>query len=337
MIEFKKSIESAFGIIATELRPVKTEGEIGEHFLVHDGPKQYFAKVYPDTFVGRICGERVSFFGERTWQLENLCGIASVVAPLKTRGGDFEAFHEGRPFVLFAFIEGTAFEERGKDLPEEVGKLVALVAACHLAGNNLEGAGIHDDPPDAQLEAYVLKTIQELEARDDGTLIELRDLLSAKKAKVLETLDKAKKYLEAGKWESKTVVFCHGDLNPWNVIVKPDGQLRIIDWDFACFAPRERDLFIFCIAPHFDNWLKEYEKVAGPVRISLNLLRYYVYRWELEIGTDRIQRMLHETRTEIQLQKDLGDVKDSWFQDFDEMDRKLEMTGKMLAETGRLI
>jgi spectinomycin phosphotransferase len=79
---------------------------------------------------------------------------------------------------------------------------------------------------------------------------------------------------EPGDW-----VVTHGEPHSANVIREPAGGLRLVDWDTALLAPRERDLWMILDAGMTGR--DEYREVTGPVRLDEKALAFYRERWAL--------------------------------------------------------
>jgi thiamine kinase-like enzyme len=48
-------------------------------------------------------------------------------------------------------------------------------------------------------------------------------------------------------------VFCHGDLNPDNVLILADGQAKLIDWEYAGRADPLLDVAMYCLCSFFQR------------------------------------------------------------------------------------
>lgn len=68
------------------------------------------------------------------------------------------------------------------------------------------------------------------------------------------------------------LVPCHGDAHLGNVLVEPDGALRLVDWDEAVVAPRELDLhlveFPVLFEPTSSDQLDAFRSGYGPVALD---------------------------------------------------------------------
>ncbi|GAB3419958.1 phosphotransferase [Flindersiella endophytica] len=75
-------------------------------------------------------------------------------------------------------------------------------------------------------------------------------------------------------------VVTHGEPHSANVLRTPDGRLRLIDWDSAMLAPRERDLAALEEDGPSD-YLAAYQEHAGPVGPRPEAIEMYHLWWAL--------------------------------------------------------
>jgi spectinomycin phosphotransferase len=71
-----------------------------------------------------------------------------------------------------------------------------------------------------------------------------------------------------------------------NVLVEPTGAIRVIDWDEALMAPRERDLMFVVGSPiglaPGERELALFEAGYGPLGIDPERLAYYHLDWAVQ-------------------------------------------------------
>jgi spectinomycin phosphotransferase len=93
---------------------------------------------------------------------------------------------------------------------------------------------------------------------------------------------------------SPSAVLCHADLHTRNVLVEPNGEWWLIDWDEAVIAPRERDLMFVMrgivrgfVEPH---QTRAFFRGYGDVAPDAQALAYYRCAWAVQdIATDAEQ------------------------------------------------
>ena len=81
-------------------------------------------------------------------------------------------------------------------------------------------------------------------------------------------------------------VLCHADLHTWNVLVDPDEQLWIVDWDEVVLAPRERDL-MFVVGGIGHDLVRPADTESffqgyGQASVDPRLLAYYRCAWAVQ-------------------------------------------------------
>ncbi len=76
-------------------------------------------------------------------------------------------------------------------------------------------------------------------------------------------------------------VLCHGDIHAWNLLIRQDGALYIVDWDTLVYAPKERDLMFVGAGlggiwrtPEEVGWFYE---GYGPAEVNPVALAYFRY------------------------------------------------------------
>ncbi|MFD2767040.1 phosphotransferase [Micromonospora eburnea] len=211
-------------------------------------------------------------------------GVPGVPAPVATRDGRLSAVHDGRRLTVVPWISGERAADGGMR-PAHWRRYGALLAAAHAAPLTDELAGLpREDHTHAAVAAAVRETDGRLRAVDDSADRWTREVAAhwraaaADTARLLDRVDRLGAELRARPAE---LVVCHGDPHLGNVLLSPDGEVWLIDWDDAVLAPRERDLmFVLGGGPAwaFDSRLDEAAFRAGygpmrpdPVRLAYHL------------------------------------------------------------------
>jgi spectinomycin phosphotransferase len=71
---------------------------------------------------------------------------------------------------------------------------------------------------------------------------EVLELLQARRAVILDLVERTEQLAAALKAQVPAFVVCHSDLHAGNLHITGDGTLYIVDWDNPILAPKERDL-----------------------------------------------------------------------------------------------
>jgi len=206
-------------------------------------------------------------------------GLEFVHAPhRRTNGGFVAAITGGYAISLFSFIEGTS-HPYGEFFDDHLRrKVLAALGNMHTATGKL--------PPDVPArDSLEVPQRQELfEALHDprpvwtggpyaepaGALIrthtaEIRNRFAHYDALVPTVMS------TSGGW-----VVTHGEPHAGNVMRTNDGDIRLIDWDTAALAPRERDLWM--IEPRDDEDWAAYNCATGVDPAAIELYRQW---WKL--------------------------------------------------------
>jgi spectinomycin phosphotransferase len=78
-------------------------------------------------------------------------------------------------------------------------------------------------------------------------------------------------------------VICHADIHAWNVMVTPEGDIVIVDWDSAMLAPRERDLmFVDGVAGGHAADPTAFFEGYGDVELDPIVLAYFRIEWAVQ-------------------------------------------------------
>jgi spectinomycin phosphotransferase len=135
----------------------------------------------------------------------------------------------------------------------------------------------------------------------------LRDLLLPRKDDILGHLGRLRELQTLARMTRREVVLCHTDLWGGNLIQGDDGSLYILDWEGAVLAPPEHDLYPFT-GERFGVFLATYEREFRPVSLDGDIVRFYLYRRNLEDLTDWVFRILYENTDDEQDQNDLRGI-----------------------------
>ena len=175
-------------------------------------------------------------------------GIDVAIAPLPTRDGSLSAGLDGGHLIAYPYVDGAAGGETGMT----VGHWRALGSALRR---------IHDLAPPEELAATMLTEdftpvdLPGVRAIDDrlheGPRHPAVDALAALWLERRDDVDRVVRRIgelaaiAVTRSDERTI--CHADIHPWNVVVRDDGGISIVDWDDAKLAPRERDLMMLGI------------------------------------------------------------------------------------------
>ena len=230
-------------------------------------------------------------------------GIASVVAPIRTRSNALWAQLSDWTVIVYPWISGdSSLTGMTNEQWKQVGSIFQRIHQVMLPPGgfaSLRKETFHPAEYVRWVRAFEtsLAVAETQDSYIQGTRAWERALRSSWVAHqstihtVLTSLEKL-----AGVLQSRPLpcVICHGDLHARNLIRNRSGQVFVIDWDEVMLAPKERD-FIFVRPPHADAFWEGY----GPVEIDWVALTYFL--WE------RVVQDLIECTRNVCFRDDWGD------------------------------
>jgi spectinomycin phosphotransferase/16S rRNA (guanine(1405)-N(7))-methyltransferase len=201
-----------------------------------------------------------------------------VVAPIRSdRGALVEPFAERYAMTVFPYVGGRRFDWSDTLPPELTSELIGHLARLHDAVPD-EAVTKRDDfsiPHRALLDSMIVDCIVPHEA--GPFTAPMADLLIGSAGLLGRALAGYDSDVARARSSGLSGVITHGEPHQGNTIHTTAG-LRIIDWDTALVAPRERDLWI--LRERAGDAVSEYERVSG-ASVSPAVLDIYRTRWDL--------------------------------------------------------
>lgn len=117
-----------------------------------------------------------------------------------------------------------------------------------------------------------------------GAQAELADLWMSHRDTILHILTRTEALSRAAQSGTHKFVICHADIHLWNVLVAPDGQFYVVDWDEVVYAPRERDLMFQTSALFLEGY-------GGHVTPDPITTAYYRFDWVVQEIADYGKRV----------------------------------------------
>ncbi|MBQ8550937.1 MAG: aminoglycoside phosphotransferase family protein [Clostridia bacterium] len=203
------------------------------------------------------------------------------------REGDLciKVFDEGfsKADILNEALNQARIEETGLNIPKihEVGMHEGKWA---IISDFIEGetmASLMASNPD-KIDEYLEKFVDlqlEIHSKTCPLLSKLKDKMNRKISET--TLDATTRYELHTRLEGmpKHKKVCHGDFNPSNVIVKPDGSMYVIDWSHAtqgnASADVARTYLLFCL----EGKTELANKYLNLFCRKSNTAKQYVQKW----------------------------------------------------------
>jgi len=223
-------------------------------------------------------------------------GRVSVARPLPDRAGRLMSAVGGYEIAVLEYLEGRSLEDEATWPDALYGRVAEAVAAIHASTDAVR----HLVPRVERFELPFLtsfaRTLAALQAGrpvadDEAMPIELRDLVGPRAVELQAGIERLTDLRDGartrGRRQVAEEVLCHTDLWGSNLLLADDGTLHVLDWDGALLGPPEHDLFMFAGTGFFPaerlGWfLDRYEAAFRPVRLSADLLAFYLYRRSFE-------------------------------------------------------
>jgi Ser/Thr protein kinase RdoA (MazF antagonist) len=320
----------ALDVAALEFVPV---GYATACYLVHlAGGGRRFLKLWPDTAAARPVAARQQLVLPLLVALDDLALPFRVPRPLPARDPRLSATLDGLPFALFPYFEGSPAPDWPDASPALQDAMARAIGSLHAATDALDGALL---PPAGRLELAfdeqpfepellaALDALERVGPGDRPGLRALRDLVLPRRDEVLRQLERLHALRERGLQLDCRLVLCHRDWGGDNLLLQPDGQLVVLDWDAVALAPPEQDL-MFAIGARFPDTLHAYAERAGPRPLHLEHFEFYLLLRYVGDMLARLVRLLYE-QTSPDEDDELPDGIARWgFDSWARLDERLE-------------
>ncbi len=239
----------------------------------------YFLKLRTGSFNG-ISLRLPDFF--------NQMGIKQIISPLPTRTGALSLSLGSYNVVLYPFIHG----ENGFDVDLSDRQWIDFGQSLQRIHSATLPEIISSQIPVWKLSGRwresLAKTLAGVEngVFDDPLRQQLVAFLRVKRAEILDLIRQADWFATKLRISAESLVLCHSDIHAGNILIEPEGQFFIVDWDDPIWAPKERDLMSIG-AGIGGVWNSNREETLfyegyGPTQIDKNALIYFRYERIIE-------------------------------------------------------
>lgn len=246
----------------------------------------------------------------------------TVPVPLLGNDGAPFAFLPGSDtrVAVFPFFDGDSPEEDAGVPPELIEPLAEAIAAYHSAPPWPKGSLPELDALDVYFEAELQDALLRLAmVHDDARpgLVVARNVILPRLAEFDAFLLRANELRDSVHRLQGSRVLCHTDLGGSNLLVTPEGELVILDWDWAIVAPPEHDLQTAATSEHFAHFLRVYREAGGAEDLHLDHFAFYLVRRYLADMTHRLLLLLDYNETAEQDEEALYGIHAYGFDRFD--------------------
>jgi len=217
-------------------------------------------------------------------------GMDCIVAPVATENGALTApLGDGFTAILYPFVAGRMGADGGLS-PQQwtaLGRAMGLIHNAVLPAT-LTGQMRWESfvPLKGEL-AWTLHGETASTAYTDPISQELAAFWQDRRGEIEVILRRAEALGRMAQSRQPEIVLCHADIHIFNVLVDPEEQIHIVDWDETILAPKERDLMFLVdnsaagagVTPAAQTaFLQGY----GPTQVDRVLLAFYRYDWAVQ-------------------------------------------------------
>ena len=299
----RSALNRLYAVDVRTLEFVRPGGECSWGYVVttHTG-ERFFLKLTQQ----RVCGDEISEQGLiAAGEVAQALGHDRIVTAIQATTGYFLNSIGGYLATFIPLVEGVPMMQTELD-DERQHKLGVLIAQIHTF------API-ERPPHEKLARHHLRDWGALERALDSP----SPTWSAAQRRMATLLDSVRPTMQRLIAEYRVVerqiaedrriplMFCHGDPSPGNVLVRPDGEIALIDWDSPVWGPQERDLFH---VRHYPGVMAGYERETGGLTLNEAVMSAYAQVWDIGEVVDYGYRTLLTQQSEAQYVHDVHEL-----------------------------
>ena len=215
-------------------------------------------------------------------------GIEQVVAPLYTKTQNLRGEVDEFSIILYPFVNGSEAMMVGMSDSQwtEFGSLLKQIHSTQLPAEISQYVRRETFVPKWSPLAREMQEQINTRSYDDPSQKALA-VFWKKNQEIIQTIieqtEKIGKHLRHADLE---FVLCHADIHTANLLLTPQQEMFVVDWDDTLFAPIERDLmFILAGDKIRTNEERSFFNGYGNVEVNELALTYYRYEWCVqEIG-----------------------------------------------------
>jgi spectinomycin phosphotransferase len=214
--------------------------------------------------------------------------IEQVIVPLSTKTQELWVNVDEFAFILYPFIKGKEAMQVGMTDGQwmEFGSTLKRIHNTELLSDISQYVGRETFIPKWGRLSKEFQGQINTRDYDDPTQKELATFWKAKYEAIQTIIERTEMIGKRLQETDLEFVLCHADIHTANILLTPDQNMFIVDWDDTLFAPKERDLMFVLDG---DSICKREEQMFfdgyGNVEINGLALAYYRYEWCVqEIG-----------------------------------------------------
>jgi spectinomycin phosphotransferase len=210
-------------------------------------------------------------------------GFDQVIAPIATSDGQLWTQVDGLHLVLFPFVTGR----NAISAPLSESQWAKFGSALRVLHTTAIPAGLKSLLRQEKFSLTARGTVTAAlkrsaqETFEDPLAMEAAAFLNAKHNEIARLVERTEVLSSRLRESGLEFVLCHTDIFAANLLIDPNGNCYIVDWDTPLLAPKERDL-MYIGAGICDVWSTERESELfyrgyGAAEVDPTALVYYRY------------------------------------------------------------
>lgn len=281
------SLQKNYSILVNEIEflPIGNDASSFAYRVEAKNGNLYFLKLR--TNISNLAGLFVPrFLNDR--------GIRQVIAPIPTRTQRLIAEVDRFALILYPFIAGQAAMSAGMTDVQwrEFGCALKQIHMMKLDQNTLRHVRQESFTPKWGKLSRALHEQANTRNFDNPYQKEFARFWREKNQTVQTLLERTERIGKRLQQANLEFVLCHADIHTANVLLTPEQEMFIVDWDETLLAPKERDLMFVSgqdpVPAREENlFLEGY----GAVQVNQLALAYYRYEWCVQEIGDYGQRV----------------------------------------------
>jgi hypothetical protein len=204
----------------------------------------------------------------------------------------------GFPLAVFPYIDGWSPPD---ELPLDLaGPFGTIAAQLHGATGPLRDVLPVRDPDwtfGGNSLSQVLADLRLLRPDTNPTHARLLELVLPRAGQLVEGGKRLEALEPAVRALPSELVLCHGDLGGGNLIIGGDGEVYVLDWDWAATGPREYDLWP-ALGPAFPAAIEAYRLAGQTQRLYFQQFEFFLLRRCLGDLLARVERLMERPAPE---------------------------------------
>jgi len=260
-------------VVALDFLPIGNDASAWAYRVNTESQNSYFLKVRKDI------SNPAGFLAPRFLQDH---GMAQALAPLPTREQELWIPVEGFFLVLYPFVNGREAMQVGMSDSQwtEFGAVLKRIHSTELPSDIARYVKRETFTP--KWGNFAKELQQQITTRDfDDPYQKELAAFWKEKNETIQTLIMRTEMIGMRLQEAELAfVLCHADIHTANLLITPEQDLFVVDWDDTLSAPKERDL-MFVLEGETIQTREErlFFDGYGKVRLNHLALAYYRYEW----------------------------------------------------------